>query len=358
MRYILAFDSFKGCLSSTEAADAACQGIRHADKSAEIQTLSVSDGGEGLVDAYRQAVGGQLVEMRAHDAMMRRLTAHYLITPSGKTVIEAAATCGLALLSENERNPMRATSFGIGEMIAHAVVEHGSRQFIIGLGGTATSDCGIGLLQALTSKITPNGHFDDAYQKVLRTCTFTLACDVDNPLLGTHGAAQVFARQKGADEAMIAALERRAEKFAELSAKHFHRDLSQAKGAGAAGGIGYAMMQYLNAEYHSGADHLLDLLQFETLLDNGHSIVVTGEGRSDAQTLMGKLPQKIMLRARRKNVPTWLVSGELSEPQQLLEAGFEKVVSIRPAHLPLEAAMQQAVARQNLSDTMQKLIQK
>ena len=137
-----------------------------------------------------------------------------------------------------------------------------------------------------------------------------------------------------------------------------NRDLSQAKGAGAAGGIGYAMMQYLNAEYHSGADHLLDLLQFETLLDNGRSIVVTGEGRSDAQTLMGKLPQKIMLRARRKNVPTWLVSGELSEPQQLLEAGFEKVVSIRPAHLPLEAAMQQAVARQNLSDTMQKLIQK
>ena len=224
-------------------------------------------------------------------------------------------------------------------MIMHAY-RRGIRHFIVGLGGSATSDCGIGMLKAM----------DDDWKKIRRDCTFVIASDVSNPLCGENGAAHVFAPQKGADAAMVEMLDDRARRFAEACKKHFSYDRSEMPGAGAAGGLGYAFLQFFNATFRSGADLLLDALHFDTLVADA-DLVITGEGHSDRQTLMGKLPQKILQHAKRiQNPPqVWLVSGGISDKPLLLEAGFDRVLAVTPEDLPLEEAMKPEIAKQQLN---------
>jgi glycerate kinase len=272
---------------------------------------------------------------------MRPVTAKYLLHDE-MAVIEIAQASGLTLLTKEERNPMVATSYGTGQLVADAVCK-GARHIMIGLGGSATSDCGMGMLKALIDIFAKHGQWDDV--EALKDVRFTIASDVENPLYGEKGAAHVFAPQKGATPEMVLRLDERAIKFAELSAKHFGYDRSQQAGAGAAGGLGYAFMQYLNAKSMSGIQLLLDTIRFKELVADA-DLIITGEGSADRQTLMGKLPMGILEQAG--HTPVYLIAGRISDREELLNAGFARVDCINPPDITLEEAIRKEVARQNI----------
>ena len=341
MKVIIAIDSFKGCLTSKQANEAAAEGIRRACPDAKIVEIPVSDGGEGYMEAFHAAIGGSLEEVVVRDPLMRPVTAKYLLHDE-MAVIEIAQASGLTLLTKEERNPMVATSYGTGQLVADAVCK-GARHIIIGLGGSATSDCGMGMLKALIDRFAKHGQWDDV--EALKDVRFTIASDVENPLYGEKGAAHVFAPQKGATPEMVLRLDERAIKFAELSAKHFGYDRSQQAGAGAAGGLGYAFMQYLNAKSMSGIQLLLDTIRFKELVADA-DLIITGEGSADRQTLMGKLPMGILEQAG--HTPVYLIAGRISDREELLNAGFARVDCINPPDITLEEAMRKEVARQNI----------
>ena len=377
-KIIIACDSYKGCLSSREVNEAIASGLKEwnaEDASPEIRklspdgaspeiiTLEMSDGGEGMLDAFLSAMKGERVKIHAHDALMRWIEAEYGMVDD-TAIIEIAQTAGLDLVEPEQRNPMKATSWGVGEMIMNAY-RRGVRHFIVGLGGSATSDCGIGMLKVM----------GDDWKKIRQECSFVLASDVTNPLCGENGAAYVFAPQKGADAKMVQMLDARARKFAEVSAKHFGYDRSEAPGAGAAGGLGYAFLQYFNAEARPGAELLLDEIGFDALIQNA-DLVITGEGHSDRQTLMGKLPQRILehvlkckesdkshvacsqlagdCKSPESSFPlVWLVSGGVSDRQAMLDAGFDRVIQVTPNSMLLDEAMKPDVARNNIIRVIQ-----
>ena len=262
MKVVVAMDSFKGCLSSAEVNDTASKGITKAFPDAEIIQVPVSDGGKGFLEAIHSAVGGNLIEVVVHDPLMRPIKANYLLKEK-TAIIEIAQASGLTLLSEEERNPMVATSYGTGQLVADAV-RRGAEHIIVGLGGSATSDAGIGMLRALVDAFSRHGTWDDIQE--LKSVRFTLASDVKNPLCG---AAHVFAPQKGATSEMVVRLDERARRFAEVSARHFGFDRSDMEGAGAA----------------------------------------------DGQTLMGKLPWGALLYAQ--GVPVLLIVGKVRDKEQL-----------------------------------------
>ena len=347
MKVIIAIDSFKGCLTSKEANGAAAEGIRRVYPDAEIVEVPVSDGGEGYMEAYHAAIGGRLVEVAVRDPLMRPITAKYLLHDE-TAVIEIAQASGLTLLTNEERNPLVATSYGTGQLVADAI-RKGSKHIIVGLGGSATSDAGIGMLRALINAFTKNGQWDDI--KEVKDVAFVIASDVKNPLYGEKGAARVFAPQKGATLEMVRRLDERAWKFAELSAKHFGYDCSQMAGAGAAGGLGYAFLQYLHAESKSGIQLLLDTIRFKELV-KGADLIITGEGSADRQTLMGKLPMGILEQSG--GVPVFLIAGRISDREELLNAGFARVECINPPGISLEEAMRKEVALQNISQVLSK----
>ncbi len=353
-KIIIACDSYKGCLSSREVNEAIASGMKEWDSedassgienvdsdaaSPEIICFEMSDGGEGMLDAFLSAMKGERVSIHAHDALMRWIEAEYGIV-NDTAIIEIAQTAGLALIEPEQRNPLKATSWGVGEMIMNAY-RRGVRHFIVGLGGSATSDCGIGMLKAM----------GDDWKKIRQECSFVQASDVTNPLCGENGAAHVFAPQKGADAEMVEMLDARARKFAEVSAKHFGYDRSEVPGAGAAGGLGYAFLQYFGAEVSAGAELLLREIGFDEMIRDA-DLVITGEGHSDRQTLMGKLPQRILEHVLKNKATTdqqiWLVSGGVNEKQALLDAGFDQVLAVSPQNMDLEEAMNPEIAKRNI----------
>ena len=366
-KIIVAIDSFKGCLTSVEANQAASEGILARMPDAAVVQVPVSDGGEGFMEAFQAAMGGEIVEVNVKDPLMRTIAAQYLM--QGDTaVIEIAKASGLTLLSPDERNPMVATSYGTGQLVVNAV-RRGCKHIIVGLGGSATSDCGIGMLRAIIDAFAKHGNWDDVRE--LDDVHFTIATDVTNPLCGEQGAAHVFAPQKfaikreqseldsiaereqtrpqvkGATPGLIEALDARAKRFAEASAKHLGRDCQNNPGAGAAGGLGYAFLQYMNADCRSGIDLLLDTIHFDDLLQDA-DLVITGEGSADRQTLMGKLPFGILQRAQHHHVPVMLIAGRIADEQLLLDAGFSRVACINPPNLPLDIALQPSTAKENI----------
>lgn len=379
-KIIVAIDSFKGCLASAEANRAAVEGILARMPEAEVLPIPVSDGGEGWLEAFRSLtptlspVGrgtsptpalpsregsptptlpsreGVVVEVDVRDPLMRHITAPYLVM-GDTAVIEMAKASGLMLLHKEERNPMIATSYGTGQLVADAV-RRGCRHIIVGLGGSATSDCGIGMLRAIIDNFAKHSSWDDVHE--LDAVRFTIATDVTNPLCGENGAAYVFAPQKGAMQEKIQLLDARAKRFAEVSARHFGYDCQNEPGAGAAGGLGYAFLQYMNAERRSGIDLLLDTIGFDRLLEDT-TLVITGEGASDRQTLMGKVPYGILQRAKAHQVPVALIAGRIEDRQELLHAGFSQVLCINPPDLSAEEAMKPETAKRNIFDTIQLL---
>ncbi len=338
-KIIVAIDSFKGCLTSAEANQAAAKGIIDIMPDAQVVQVPVSDGGEGFMEVFYAALGGSIVEVNVKDPLMRTIVAQYLVKDD-MAVIEIAKASGLTLLKPEERNPMVATSYGTGQLVVDAV-KRGCKHIIVGLGGSATSDCGIGMLEAI----------DNAKLKMDNDVRFTIATDVTNPLCGENGAAHVFAPQKGATPEQVLAIDARAKRFAEASAKHLGCDCQNMSGAGAAGGLGYAFLQYMHAECRSGIDLLLDTIHFDDLLQDA-DLVITGEGSADRQTLMGKLPFGILQRAQRYDVPVMLIAGRIADEQLLLDAGFARVACINPPGMPLEIALQPATAKENIRKTV------
>ena len=350
MKIVVAIDSFKGCLTSKESNRAAAEGVRNHWPDAEVVQVPVSDGGEGFMEAFHAAIGGKLIELTVRDPLMRPVSARYLLHDK-LAVIEIAQASGLTLLTREERNPMVATSYGTGQLVTDAV-RRGAEHIIVGLGGSATSDAGIGMLRALINNFAKHGEWDDIDE--LKHVRFTIASDVKNPLCGENGAAHVFAPQKGATPDMVIQLDNRARKFADVSAKHFGYDRSEQEGAGAAGGLGYAFLQYMNADCKPGIELLLDTIKFHEIVSET-DLIITGEGSADLQTLMGKLPMGILKQSN--NVPVCLIAGRISDKQELLNAGFAHVECINPEGISIEEAMHKEVATQNIIDTVGRIIQ-
>lgn len=354
MKFFVAIDSFKNCLTSKEANEAARLGIMKSKPDAEISCYEVSDGGEGFLEAFKP---DEIVSCHVHDALMRWCDSAFGIK-NGKAIIEVAKAVGLGMIEPENRNPLVATSYGVGELMIRAM-RRGCREFVIGLGGSATSDCGIGMLKALkhewqvTMRKACYEPFDTSWLKDVKV---TLATDVDNPLCGPNGAARIFAPQKGADGAMVDKLERRAQTFAKMAAKHQGRDCASMPGAGAAGGLGYAFMEFMDAKVESGAETVLRSLRFDdSLVSQKVDMVFTGEGSADKQTLMGKLPSVILSHCRSQGIPAILVAGKIENEKSLLEAGFSRVININKG-LSMERALDKNIAMERLANAISEAV--
>ena len=369
MKIIVACDSFKGSMTSAEAGEAAADGLRSVMPDAVVTVVPVGDGGEGTAQALAQALGASAVSCMAHDPAGRPVSTHYYIYGT-TAIIETAAASGLTLLSPAERRPLEADSSGTGELIADAL-RRGCRKIIIGLGGSGTCDGGMGMLAALGVRFAdvsgaPLRPCGKALEKIAaidtsgiipeaRTATFCLACDVTNPLTGPEGAAAVFAPQKGADAQAVERLEAGLRNFSRAAAVSTGRDMSGHPGAGAAGGIGYALMEFFNTTSSSGIDTVLDVIDFDSIIA-GADLIVTGEGRIDRQTLMGKTPSGILARGKCLGVPVVVLAGSVEDRDKLLAAGFADVRRITPAGMSLAEAMRPDVAAANLSRAAASLI--
>ena len=372
-KIVIALDSFKGSLTSTQAAEAAAKGIREVLPQCQVVCLPVSDGGEGILDALLQAIGGQYISCPAHDPLMRPLTVPYGVSADKQTaIIEMAAASGLTLVSPQERNPLRTTTYGTGEQIRHALSQ-GCRHVLLGLGGSATNDAGLGMLQALGyvfkdkngQEIGPmRGECLERIARIdtsnvpqeVREAQFTAACDVNNPFLGLSGAAHVFAPQKGAGPTDVAKLEKGMSHIAELISQNTGTDISAMPGAGAAGGMGGALAAFLHASLKPGIQLLLNTLHFAEMIQDA-GLIITGEGKADRQTLMGKVPAGILHEARQQEIPVWLLAGAVDDKPMLLEAGFQDVYCINPPGTPEVQAMNPDFDQQQIKETVKTALQ-
>ena len=367
MKIIIATDSFKGSLTSTEAGTAAIEAIRTKVPDCQTELIPIADGGEGMLSVMLNVIGGTTHSLEAHNPCMERTTTSYGISPDGHTAfVEMASISGLPLIREEQRNPWETTTYGTGELIADAL-EKGCTHFILGIGGSATNDAGTGMLQALGFRFLDAdgnvlGHggkileqiasIDDSQKHpLLAKARFTVACDVQNPFDGPEGAAYVFARQKGADDAMIAALDKGMQHFASIIEIYTGKDISRIPGSGAAGGMGGGMMAFLQAELKSGADLLLDISRFEERM-TGADLIITGEGRIDRQSLMGKVPGKILQMGLSRGIPVIAIAGCVEDKALLLEAGLKGVYATMPDSMTLEEAMKPDIAKQNIRKTV------
>ena len=367
---VLAIDSFKGCLTPAEAEAAAAEGVHAALPECEVIRIPVADGGEGMLDVLIAATHGKSISVQAHGPLMELREARYGISGDGQTAfIEMAAISGLPLVAPKKRNPMQTTTFGTGELIRDAL-QRGCRHFIIGLGGSATNDAGLGMLRALGFRFPDktgnvSGYGGQMMGKVdsidtssvhplLSGCTFTAACDVRNPFYGTDGAAYVFAPQKGADATMIEALDAGMRHLAAVIFRTTGKDISSCPGAGAAGGMGGSLSAFLNAELKPGIQLLLEMQNFAEQIKDA-DLIITGEGKSDRQTVMGKVPYGILTEARKQHIPVVLIAGGIEDTDILTRTGFHGIFSITPSPVALEQAMQPEFARMNIRRTVEQI---
>ena len=365
-RIIAAFDSFKGSLTSREAGEAFRRGFMAECPDAEVEVLAIADGGEGMAEAISEGVGGEMVSVVVSDPLGRKIEARYALINGGATaVIAMSSASGLTLLKPEERNPLIASTFGTGELIVDAL-ERGCREIIMGLGGSATNDCGVGMLRALGYRF-----YDAAGEELCDTISilervesistterhpllmgvkFTAAVDVDNPLYGAQGAAHIFAPQKGASPEMVERLDRALCHYSEV----VDADAAEVAGAGAAGGMGYVLYTMLGARMRPGIEIVLALLDFERRAQ-GASLVVTGEGSIDAQTLHGKAPAGVLAAAQRLGIPVVALGGRVECESALLAGGFHAVRAVTPHGQPTDVAMQREVATQNMERAAREL---
>lgn len=370
MKVLIAIDSFKGSLSSLEAGRAAERGILRAVPDAVTVVKPLADGGEGTAEALITGMGGRAQSVAVHDPLGREITAEYGILPDETAVMEMAAAAGLTLIGENERDIMAASTYGVGEMIADAV-RRGCREFIIGIGGSVTNDGGAGCLQALgfglfDSKGEPisrgaGGLADlaeitaDNLLPELRDCRFRVACDVKNPLCGENGCSRVFAPQKGAAEEDIPLMDGWLRHYGELMKGTFPQADPNCEGAGAAGGMGFALMFALGAELRSGAELVMEAVAMEQAVQQA-DIVVTGEGCLDGQTAMGKAPAAMAALAKKHGKPVIAFGGAVGRGAELLrDKGIDACFCIQTRPCSLAEAMVRENAAENLSKTAEQV---
>lgn len=371
-KIVIASDSFKGSLSSLEVADAAERGIAEVISECEVIKVDVADGGEGTMDALRHTLGGEKIWVDVTDPLGRQMQAPYVMLDDGCTaVLEMAVASGLPLLTPQERNPLKTSTFGTGSLIADAL-DRGCRKFLVGIGGSATNDAGMGMLEALgfrfydsEGSLLPGrgesmekvASIDASYvHPGLSDSEFIVACDVDSPLYGSKGAAYVFAPQKGADSSMVERLDKGLINFSEAVVRFNGKDVSTLPGAGAAGGLGGGFVALLDARLERGVEMVLDAINFDSII-SGADLVITGEGKIDFQTLTGKTPYGVMLRARKQQIPVIAIGGALAlDVEEAKQAGFDAVAAVTPEGMPLAEAMNPVVATENVARTVRNLI--
>lgn len=369
-KIVIASDSFKGSLSSTDVAQSAAKGVYQVFPSCEAVQVNVADGGEGTVDAVVDALAGEKVTVKVSNPIGRMVDAVYGI--AGKTaIIEMAAASGLPLLNENERNPLVTSTYGTGEMILDAI-KRGCRKFLVGIGGSATNDAGTGMLKSLGFR------FLDAKGKEIENCCggeleniveiddshvpdavwqsqFIVACDVDTPFCGKDGAAYVFAPQKGADADAVRRLDAGMASLAKVIERKYGLDIVPLAGTGAAGGMGGGFRAFLDATLKKGIDMVLDAIDFDEIIKDA-DIVITGEGKVDFQTAKGKTAAGVLARAKKQGIPVIAIGGCVEMCDSLQAMGFAGIYPILEEKVPLEVAMQRDFASANVTNTVVRIL--
>lgn len=368
MKVAIAIDSFKGSLSSYEAGRAATEGILEVYRDAQTVVCPLADGGEGTASAITSAMGGKLCKAKVCGPLGDYIEAEYGVIPEERTaIIEMATAAGITLIDAERRDPLLTTTYGVGELIAHAIKENSCRKFIIGIGGSATNDGGVGMLQALGfSFLDANGNeiprgarglsalaeikIDGALD-VLKVCEFYIACDVTNPLCGARGCSAVFGPQKGATPEMVKDMDGWLENYARLSATVMGHSFADTPGAGAAGGLGFAFITYLCGRLESGIELVMRTTHLEEKIKDA-DIVLTGEGKLDGQTSMGKAPIGVARLAKKYGKPTVAFSGCVGDDAQLCnQEGIDAFFPILRTVCTLDDAMNTDIAYQNLKCT-------
>ena len=373
-KIVVASDSFKGSLTSLQVAQNVERAVSEVYPSCEVVKVNVADGGEGTMDALQQTLGGRKVTLAVSDPLGRKVDASYVILDDAVTaVLEMSAASGLPLLAPQERNPSKTSTLGTGELICDALAK-GCRRFLVGIGGSATNDAGMGMLYALGYRfydadgieLPPVGGSmirvasidTSSLHPALSEAEFIVACDVTAPLYGPEGAAYVFAPQKGADASMVETLDQGLRHFASVSSDVLGYDYATLQGSGAAGGLGYAFRQFLGARLERGVEMVLDAIHFDEII-TGSDLVITGEGRVDSQTLTGKTPYGVAQRAIRQGIPVVAIGGSVAIDQQQAQlAGFKDVLQVTPVGMPLQEAMKPEVAAENVYQTIKILLSK
>ena len=375
MKVVVAIDSFKGSLSSMEAGQAIAEGVKRVYQNAEVVVRPLADGGEGTVEALVEGMGGIFVTKEVTGPLGEKVDAVYGVIESeedsSKTaIIEMSAAAGITLVPEKSRNPMNTTTYGVGELILDAI-ERGCRHFIVGIGGSATNDGGVGMLQALgydflTREGKAISYGGDGLRELasiedvnvhpkLKECTFKVACDVTNPLCGENGSSAIFGPQKGATPEMVQELDQLLLHYAELSksinsyADRFY------PGTGAAGGMGFAFLTYTNATLESGIQIVLTETKLEELIATA-DVVVTGEGRLDGQTALGKAPIGVAALAKKYQKKVLAFAGAVTpDAKECNQYGIDAFFPILRGVVTLKEAMNKEVAHQNMVDTVEQV---
>lgn len=356
MKILIAPDKFKGSLTAKDVCKAIKLGIFKLYPDYEVVELPLADGGEGFSEAIMGEKSFEKVECFVKDPIGRVINSHLYIIAGQTAIVEMANASGLNLLLPVERNPLKTSTFGTGQLI-NCAIKLGVSEIIIGIGGSATNDAGIGMAAALgyvfldqnRSELAPIGenlikirYIVEPKMKPWESISIKVACDVSNPLYGIDGAAYVFAKQKGANDVEIKELDKGLKHFSEICSIYFGRKTHEIPGAGAAGGLGYGLVTFLNAGLKSGIDLILEANDFDENLEN-IDLVITGEGKIDSQTLSGKVVAGVAKRANVKNIPVYGICGisELSD-SQINELGLKKLTSLKSDNISTEYAIQNA----------------
>ena len=356
MKIVIAPDSFKGSLTAKAVAEAIERGIKKIYEKAYTVKIPMADGGEGTVQSLVDGSRGEIIKVKVKGPLLNEVEAFYGILGDGNTaVIEMAAASGLPLVTKEQRNPMKTTTYGTGELIRHAL-DRGCRNIIIGIGGSATNDGGAGMVASLGVKLLDQSGQDigfggESLSKLhsidignmdhrIKECKITAACDVDNPLCGLTGASYVFGPQKGANEEMIKILDENLSNYAEVIKKDLNIEMKNIPGAGAAGGLGGGLLAFFNAELKRGIDIVIEATKLEENIRDA-DLVITGEGMIDYQTAFGKTPYGIAKVAKKYNIPLIAIAGGIGkDAETLYDKGFTSIFSIVDKPMQLEDAIE------------------
>ena len=383
MKILIAIDSFKGSLSSKEAGKAIKTGILRVISDAEVLISPLADGGEGTVETLVEALGGSLETVRVKGPLFQEVEAHYGILSDSQyspkdgklAVMEMSQASGITLVAPEERSPLKTSSYGVGEMILDAY-HKGCRRFLIGIGGSATNDGGIGMLSALGFRFTKengeeirpcgeglkdlarieNASVPEGLLQGLLHCSFQIACDVENPLYGENGASLIYGFQKGGNKELLSQMDLWMKRYSELVKEYNPAANPEAPGSGAAGGLGFAFRSFLQGELKSGVSLILEETRLSEKMQ-GADLVITGEGRLDEQSAMGKAPIGVAKLAKAQGIPVLAFAGAVTVGAKACnQAGIDAYFPILRETTTLEDAMNKETAKQNLADTVEQVM--
>lgn len=370
MKIFIGVDSFKGSMGSIEAGKIIKEAVLEEIDKAEVKVSPLADGGEGTVSALVDGLKGKYIDVEVHGPLNEKVIAEYGVVDN-VAIMEMAQSSGLTLVDVEKRNPLYTTTFGLGDMIRNAL-DRGYREFIIGIGGSATSDVGLGMLQSLGFEFLDEkgekvGIFgkdvglikeiiDENVDKRIYKSKFQIACDVDNPLFGENGAAYIYGKQKGASKEDIVKLDQYARDFSKVVKEKYNLENEYIKGTGAAGGLGYAFKTFLKADLIPGIEIIMNFLNLEEEIKDV-DLAITGEGELDHQTMMGKAPSGVAKIAKKYNIPVIAVAGSLGKDvEKINNEGIDAYFSITPKPITLEEAMDSETAKRNLKSTIKQIM--